>query len=284
VKKNSTVAIVGLGSLGRVLALALHAAGYRVTEVIYRDSEKSRRQAGGLALALGARPAIIESAQFDADIIWLCVPDDCLSNASRELAAAHKSWKSKIVLHSSGALAASELSALKKKGAAIGSAHPMNTFVANSKPSLIGTPFAVEGDAAAVKAAEQMVRYLNGSSEVFKISGKQKALYHAVGSLSSPLLISLLSAAEGVAKKAGIPRPRALTQRILQQTVENYLHHGADAAFSGPIRRGDVATVKKHLRALKGIPGAREIYVALARHAVAKLPAKRQKEMKKILG
>ena len=70
---------------------------------------------------------------------------------------------------------------------------------------------------------------------------------------------------------------------ILQQTLDNYSAHGADAAFSGPIRRGDVATVRSHLSALRKMPAAREVYVALAKNAVANLPVKRQAELKKIL-
>jgi predicted short-subunit dehydrogenase-like oxidoreductase (DUF2520 family) len=284
--KKSTVAIVGPGRLGRVLALALNAAGYCVTELIHRDSAKSRIQARSLATLIGAQLTTVKSAKLDADIVWLCVPDDALSATAQELATRgfkSTSWQSKIVLHSSGALPAAELAPLKKLGAAVGSAHPMNTFVASSKPSFAGTPFAVEGDVAAVRVAGKIIRELNSNADVFKISGKQKPLYHAVGSLSSPLMISLLSAAESVARKAGIPRPGALTQRILQQTLENYLSQGANAAFSGPIRRGDVATVNKHLLALRALPEAREIYVTLAKHAVSKLPAKRQKELKEIL-
>ena len=280
--KKKKLAIVGLGSLGRVLALALHAAGYAITEIVSRDSAKSRRQAAGLALAVGARPATVQSAQWDADVIWLCVPDDAIAITARELAANHKNWKNKIVLHSSGALAAGELAALKRRGAAVGSAHPMNTFVGNSKPSFAGTPFSVEGDGAAVRMAAEIAGHLN-AGDVFRVSSKQKPLYHVVGSFSSPLLISLLSAAETVARKAGVRRPQALTRRILQQTIENYLHKGADAAFSGPIRRGDIATIKKHLLALKEVPAIREIYVALAKNAVRSLPVKRGKEIKELL-
>ena len=277
------MAVVGPGSLGRVLALALHAAGYAITEIVSRDSIKSRRQAAGLALAVGARPATVQSAQWDADVIWLCVPDDAIAITARELAIHHKNWKNKIVLHSSGALVAGELVALKRRGAAVGSAHPMNTFVRNSKPSFAGTPFAVEGDAASVRMATRVASDLNGGGDVFRISRRRKPLYHLVGSFSSPLLISLLSAAETVARKAGVPRPQALIRRILQQTIENYLHQGADAAFSGPVRRGDIATIKKHLLALKELPAVREIYVALAKNAVRSLPVKRGEEIKEIL-
>jgi len=281
--QKKKVAIVGVGSLGRVLALALHAAGYTVTEIISRDAAKSRRQAAGLALAIGARPATTNSAILDADVIWFCVPDDAIAATARELASKHRDLTGKTILHSSGALPASELAPLKRRGAAIASAHPMNTYVSDSKPCFDGTPFAIEGDAAALRTAEVIVRDLNGSSEVIRISPKQKPLYHALGSFSSPLLVSLLSAAEGVAKKAGIARPQAVTGKILRQTLENYLQKGAEESFSGPIKRGDIATVKKHLTALKKVPAAREIYIALAKNALARLPVKRAAELRKLL-
>lgn len=281
--KKIKVAIVGPGSLGRVLTLALHAADHIITEVVSRDSPQARRQAARLALAVGARPATAQSAEFDAEVIWLCVPDDAISSTAREMAATRKNWKGKIVLHSSGALPASELAVLKRRGAATGSSHPMNTFVANSTPSFVGTPFAVEGDTEAVRVAQRIAEELNGGGAVFKLAGNQKPLYHAVGSFSSPLLISLLSAAESVAAKAGIPRPKALMEKILRQTLNNYLSRGAEEAFSGPLRRGDVATIKKHLLALRKLPGLQEIYVALAKNALRSLPVKRGKELKKIL-
>ena len=275
---------MGVGSLGRVLALALHCAGYPVSEIIARNAAKSRRQAAGLALAIGARPATIESATLDADVIWFCVPDDAIAATASELTSNHRDLTGKTVLHSSGALPASELAAAKRRGAAIASAHPMDTYVSDSKPCFDGTPFAIEGDAAALRTVETIVRDLNGAGEVIRISPKQKPLYHALGSFSSPLLVSLLSAAEGVAKKAGITRPRAVTGKILRQTIENYLQKGADESFSGPIKRGDIATIKKHLTALKKIPAAREIYIALAKNAVATLPVMRAAELRRLLG
>jgi predicted short-subunit dehydrogenase-like oxidoreductase (DUF2520 family) len=281
--RKKKVAVVGIGSLGRVLALALHAAGYAVTEIIGRDAAKSRRQAEGLALAIGARPATLDSATLDADVIWFCVPDDAIAATARQLALKQRDLTGKTVLHSSGALPASELAQMKKRGASIASAHPMDTYVSDSKPCFEGTPFALEGDAAALRTAEGIVRDLNGAGEVIRITPKQKALYHALGSFSSPLLVSLLSAAEQVAKKAGITRPQAVTGKILRQTIENYLQKGADESFSGPIKRGDIATIKKHLLALKNVPAARAIYIALAKNAVATLPVKRAAELRKLL-
>jgi predicted short-subunit dehydrogenase-like oxidoreductase (DUF2520 family) len=70
---------------------------------------------------------------------------------------------------------------------------------------------------------------------------------------------------------------------ILEQTLANYARLGAAGAFSGPIARGDIATVEKHLKVLVGVPAAREIYVALAREALADLPAKNRASLEKIL-
>jgi predicted short-subunit dehydrogenase-like oxidoreductase (DUF2520 family) len=72
-------------------------------------------------------------------------------------------------------------------------------------------------------------------------------------------------------------------RKILLQTVENFLRDGSDAAFSGPIRRGDVATVRKHIAALKNVPRAREIYAALARNALDNLPVRNAKELRRAM-
>jgi predicted short-subunit dehydrogenase-like oxidoreductase (DUF2520 family) len=70
---------------------------------------------------------------------------------------------------------------------------------------------------------------------------------------------------------------------ILRQTLENYAAYGAAGGFSGPIVRGDVGTVKKHLEVLRDVPAAREVYLALARAALVFLPAKKKKLLKQIL-
>ena len=102
---------------------------------------------------------------------------------------------------------------------------------------------------------------------------------------ASPLLTALLAASERVAGAAGV-RPNSGRRRmlpILQQTLANYARLGAPGAFSGPIARGDAATIAKHLGVLRGVPEAREVYIALARAALRDLPAKNRAELEKIL-
>ena len=100
---------------------------------------------------------------------------------------------------------------------------------------------------------------------------------------ASPLLTALLAATERVAGAAGVSRKAARKRMlpILTQTLANYSRLGAPRAFSGPIARGDVATVEKHLKVLEEIPNARQVYVALARTALCDLPAKNRAALKK---
>jgi predicted short-subunit dehydrogenase-like oxidoreductase (DUF2520 family) len=156
----------------------------------------------------------------------------------------------------------------------------MMTFVAGEPPVLRGVPFAVEGDAAAVRLAGRIARDLGG--EALSIPRKRKAAYHAWGSFASPLLIALLAATERVASGAGVSRSSARKRMlpILRQTLANYARYGAAGAFSGPIIRGDAATVRRHLQVLRRVPGAEDVYRALAQVALRMLPAKSRRELK----
>jgi predicted short-subunit dehydrogenase-like oxidoreductase (DUF2520 family) len=99
------------------------------------------------------------------------------------------------------------------------------------------------------------------------------------------LFTALLATTEEVATLAGVSR-KAARQRmipILLQTLANYASFGAAGAFSGPIVRGDVDTVKRHLHVLRGAGAGREVYVALAASALRYLPAKNKKSIKRLL-
>ncbi len=188
-----------------------------------------------------------------------------------------------MVLHSSGALGSDALDPLRQRGASAASLHPMMTFAAGVRRSFAGIPFAVEGDPAAARRARSLVSDLGGN--VFPIRPQDKALYHMSGFFAAPLLLTTLATAEHVAIAAGIPSRKARTflEPIVRQTVENYLARGAAASLTGPLARGDLATLRKHLQALQRVPEAREAYFALARTALKMLPVKHRAELRKLL-
>jgi predicted short-subunit dehydrogenase-like oxidoreductase (DUF2520 family) len=280
--EKPSIAIVGPGRLGSTLALELRRAGYSISEIVSRRSAGSRRRVRELARKVGARASMSDSACLDADLVWFCVPDQEIAAASHQLAPAIV-WKKKIAFHSSGALASDELEALRRRGASVASVHPLMTFVSGSIPSLHGVPFAVEGDAAAVRAARRIVRTLGG--EAFTIRKQHKAAYHAWGAFTSPLLVATLVTGERLARAAGLSAVEARKKMlpIVRQTITNYEALGPAGAFSGPIVRGDTETVRKHLQVLRKVPQARNAYLALARAALRYLPVRNRAELKRTL-
>ena len=287
------IAIVGAGNLGSALALSLRRVGYVIEAVIARSRGASIKEAQRLAKQIGARvlpgPAIAAAIQagtaasdLRAELIWFCVPDAEIARAARALTEKIE-WKGRVALHSSGALTSDELAVLRSRGASVASLHPLMTFVPGSLPSLSGVSFALEGDAPAVRVARRVIEDLGGHA--YSIRKKDKAAYHAWGTFASPLFTALLATAESVAALAGVNR-KAAKQRIipiLQQTLTNYAVFGAAGAFSGPIVRGDVDTMKRHLGVLRALPAAREVYSALARSALRYLPARNKSDLRRLL-
>jgi len=279
-KAKPRVAIIGPGRLGSSLAIELSRAGYEVSELVSRGASSSRT-VRRLARKLQARLSRPQAALLDAEVIWFCVPDREIVPAARTLAG-HGEWRGKAAFHSSGALTSAELGVLRRKGARVASVHPLMSFVRGVVPSLKGVPFALEGDPGALTVA-RIVRRMGGTP--FRIPAKSKVAYHAWGAFASPLMITLLVTAEQVAGAAGL-RPRDARRKmlpILKQTLENYQRWGAAGAFSGPLVRGDAEILVKHLKSLRLIPDAKEVYLALSRAALRYLPVGQKRKLAKAL-
>lgn len=292
--RKPTVAIVGAGSLATFLAAALHEAGFTITEIVARDSARSRRRARALASKVGAQTVTAHSAALDATLLWFCVPDRAIRGVASDLAVqmavratSHKKGRVQkrvcLAFHSSGALLSRELEPLRKAGTAVASVHPLMTFVAGAHPSLMGVPFALEGDEAAKRVARQIIRELGGES--FSLPPARKAAYHAWATLTSPLLLAFLVTLERAARAAGFTREDARHKSlpIIKQTLANYVRLGPARSFSGPLIRGDTETVAKHLAVMKKYPGEREVYIALARAALRGLPVKNRAGLRRLL-
>lgn len=263
------------------LAHALHAAGFPIAEVVYRRGGQSQRSASRLARSVGAKALAFDNATFSAAITWLCVADSDLDGCARALA--NRDWYRKLVFHASGALASDVLDPLRRRGASVAAVHPMMSFVRGARTPLDGVAFSLEGDAGALRAARRIVTATGGKP--FVIRKEAKPLYHAFGAFTSPLLMAALAAGERVALAAGLnpKHTRAATVPILEQTVRNYAKGGTAGAFTGPIVRGDVDTIRKHLNALRAVPESREVYVALVRAALRMLPVKNAAQIARLL-
>ena len=246
--RKPKITIVGPGRLGLALAQALADAGYKLDEIVFRRSVRGKKTGHGseqnarkLARRYGARAVELGKAQFAAEVVWLCVGDGRLLRL-RAASLGKAAWKGKVVFHSSGALSSRELSSLREAGASVASVHPMMSFVHHGAEATFEVPFALEGDAKALRVANSIVRDLGGES--LRISAANKPLYHAFGAFLSPLIIANLALAERIGIKAGVPKD-FVRQAIAPNSGDDgvQLHHsghcGSIQRTAGPRGRGD---------------------------------------------
>lgn len=225
---------------------------------------------------------------FSADLVLVAVPDDALLSVARQVAdIGGHACHGKIFLHTSGALDRSVLAPLARRGAATGSLHPMQTFTGRGVPRLRGVIFAVEGDRKAQRAARGIALSLGGLPVT--IAGRSKPAYHAAGALVAGHALALVEAATQILIEIGFPRRRALQTLLplIRQMLDNFERLGPQAAWTGPIARGDYATVAKHRNALRLYPREfQQAYAALALLAgrvLSKKPAATLPPLRRVL-
>jgi predicted short-subunit dehydrogenase-like oxidoreductase (DUF2520 family) len=282
-----TISIIGAGRVGRTLAHRLRKFGWRIGAVVTQSKSTSR--AATRAIGGGTPHGSLTREALAADVILVTTPDGALANVARTLAKlSAENLRGKIILHTSGALDRSVLAPLARRGASTGSLHPMQTFSGRGTPHLTGVIFAVEGDRAALRAAQKIARSLGGVPVT--IRGASKPAYHAAGALVAGHGLALVEAATQTLTKLGFSRRRALEALLplIRQMLDNYERLGPHAAWTGPISRGDYSTIAKHGRALRGYPREfKDSYAALALLAarvLSKQPAATRKKLKRVLG
>jgi predicted short-subunit dehydrogenase-like oxidoreductase (DUF2520 family) len=277
-----TISIIGAGRVGQTLAHRLRQLGWRIGAVVTQSKKSS--QAAVRAIGGGTPHARLTPDALAADILLITTPDGALEHVAKSLAnLRHEKYRAKIALHTSGALDRHVLAALARRGISTGSLHPMQTFSGRGTPQLKNVIFAVEGDHAACRAAQNIARSLGGIPVTLR--GNRKPAYHAAGALVAGHGLALVEAATRTLTGLGFSRRRALQALLplIRQMLDNYERLGPRAAWTGPISRGDYATVAKHGRALRRYPREfADSYAALsllAARVLSKRPAATRKRI-----
>jgi predicted short-subunit dehydrogenase-like oxidoreductase (DUF2520 family) len=267
------VSVIGPGNWGTSLANALIAAGIPLREVIVRRRRRSEFPALNWT-----------GATLDARVVWLCVPDAAIAATAEEIARRRPDLTGQIIVHSSGALTVAALDAVRCAGAEVASVHPAMTFPTRDAVPLAGVFFGIEAESAITrKTLHSLVRKLGGRP--FDLRSEDKAMYHAAGTLASPLLVSALTAAVEAARLAGLDEPTAQrwVQSLAEPTARNVFSRGAQRSFSGPFARGDAETIRLHLKTLAAHPILAAVYRSLAEHAVKSLPVRNAEALAEVL-
>jgi len=250
---ENTLAIVGAGRVGRALGRRLRELGWKIGAVITRNEPGARRAVR--FIGAGKPHAGMTRQTLASRVILIATPDDAITAVAQELARiGAEELRGKVVLHTSGALDARALDAVKSCGAAVGSIHPLQSFSGAAVPSLEGRIFAVEGDSQALAVARQIARSLGGSP--VKIPSGKKVLYHAAATMAAANVLAIEEAASQLLISIGMRRSQA-TRALLaltRQVLENMEHLGPRAAWTGPVSRGDFRVLGAHLEALQDSP------------------------------
>ena len=273
----TSVGVLGPGRAGVGIALALARAGLDV--FVYGRSP--RPLPPELTAVWGTLPRRLS----EVDLVLLAVPDDAVFGVARDLAATGFVGRRHTVLHLSGVLDRAALLSLDHSGAALGSLHPLQTFTdPESAPArLRGAVATVEGDDRAVASGERLARILG--LRPIRIAGESKIRYHAGAVFASNYIVAVAEVARQILVEAGLPPEAAWQglQGLIRGTFESLVAGAPVTALTGPISRGDVATVRKHLAALGGEQAS--LYRALGRVALglATLDSDRRSELERAL-
>ncbi|MBM3326985.1 MAG: DUF2520 domain-containing protein [Calditrichaeota bacterium] len=182
----------------------------------------------------------------------------CLDSRLHENDAPHAHL---IVAHTAGAISAEVLAPLREVNTAVMAWHPLQTFTGDEGAELLeGVTFGIDGDDEAVSVGEALALKLDGKP--LRIETDKRALYHLGAVFACNFLAALAGISLDLLKKAGIDERRALEalSPLLTATVGNIARKGLPDAITGPVRRGDVETIQKHLALLKPYPEVEKLY------------------------
>lgn len=243
------VGVVSAGRVGAVLGAALAATGHQVTATSGVSRESLHR---AHTLLPGAAVAPPDQVVGGAALALLAVPDDVLPGLVRGLAAAGCFRPGQIVVHTSGAHGVAVLDPAAESGVLPIALHPVMTFTGRTEDvvRLTGASVGVtaaEGDEAAWSVGEALV--VEMGAEPVRVAESVRPLYHAALAHGANHLVTLVRDCAEVLTRAGVEPAERLIGPLLSAALDNALRHG-DRALTGPVARGDVGTLRGHLREL----------------------------------
>ncbi len=237
---------IGAGTVGTALSVRLSSKGYPIAAV----SSRSRTSAQNLARVVnGCRVFNNNQAVADnAELIFITTPDDAIASVVSQI-----QWHpGQSVVHCSGAASTDILQPAKGFGAQIGAFHPLQTFASAKQAieNIPGSTFALEAEEPLLNTLKDMASTLDGHWVELKAS--DKVIYHASAVIACNYMVTVVKLATDLWQSFNIP-PHQATQALLpllRGTLNNIDTVGVPQCLTGPIARGDIGTIKKHLDAL----------------------------------
>ncbi|MDI6800089.1 MAG: DUF2520 domain-containing protein [Actinomycetota bacterium] len=268
---DNRVAIIGAGRAGISIGLALQKKGFRIVSASARAKDSLERAARLFPKAL-VTGDMAEAARL-GKIIIIATPDGQIEEVCNYIAQNGGFESAKLVMHLSGATPLKVLDAARRAGAEVCSLHPTRSFADAAEPivDFSGTYFGVT--ASSKEGQEFLMRVVAalGGLPVI-VADQDKPLYHAAACIVSNYLVCLIDLAKETYELAGLSESdsQMIFWPLLEGTLANIKKMGPIAALTGPIARGDIDTLKGHLKALRAKgPKSAFLYGALGRRTAA---------------
>ena len=257
-----SISIIGAGALGSALGRAVAAQQYPIKCIYNRTESKAQQLAERVGSdSWGSFPT---SPDELGSLVFLTVADSAIAEAAAQLATLDGDVSGQTYVHCSGSESAELLDPLREKGARVASFHPLQTFTSQSKPAdFSGIYFSLQGDANAFAQLTDLAQSLG--AQTLNVSAEEKSQLHGAAVFASNYLLSLLDAAVEVGSGGGL-ESQQVKQALLplvQTSLQNASDQSFEDALSGPIKRGDINTVKRHLKLLDDRVELKALYCML---------------------
>lgn len=246
--RNPSTFVIGSGKVATTFAGGLRLAGVPVLGLWGRRPDGARKAGGqaGVAFYSAAPPDLL----LESDVVIVAVSDGAISEVAEMLVGTGLIGKRHVLVHCSGVMSASEaFGGVLDRVGGVGTMHPLRAVAnpAQAIAELKETVFGVEGDSLGLAVVKELVRVIGG--DAIELRGEQMTAYHAAAAMASNYAVALLGAASSVLEKAGLSRSQAVAALtpLMAGSVKNISEGDLSGALTGPIVRGDLATVKRHL-------------------------------------
>jgi len=263
--RRGTTAILGLGKVGMAVGYLLRSAGYRIVAVASRSTASLNK---GVVYTGGKPYTSFSDAAARAECILITTADDAIEFVCKQIASTGSIKPGNKVIHMSGAGGLNLLKAAHDAGANVASIHPLQSFadVEGAIQNIPGSTFGITTEDEIREWSVQFVRDLGGIP--FFISDADKPLYHAAACIASNYLTTLIHMVQELFQSLGLTESDAMRAfwPLVKGTIRNIEAKGTAHALTGPIARGDVGTIKKHVDVLLNKqPELLSAYIVLGR-------------------
>jgi len=278
--KKYSLNVIGCGRLGKTLAFLLK-EHVNINCILNRTLQNAKVASE----FIGAGIPISEYNKLtEANIYMIATNDDQIEIVGKELAATKILKSGDVVFHCSGSLSSDVLSSARVLGALTASIHPNHSFAEpkHSISEFAGTICAIEGQAQAIEILTNLFQSIGAN--VFQIKKEFKTTYHAAGCIASNYLITLSSIAYTCYLQSGVPETIAkqIVDNLMDSTLKNLTKSTHSKALTGPIARGDVNTISKHMGVLQN--GIKEIYSILGKYTLSLTEHENKEALLRALG